>query len=198
MAINAQDPPDIGAQVRILRQKRGLSLRGLADLCDMSPTTISLVERGDSSPSVATLHRLAVALGVPITAFFQEPADQVEVILTRAGERRHLGSGDIQLESLGSGLRDQAMQLFMVALPPGSGSGAGAITHMGHEVVYCVQGAVEYRVSDKTYTLSAGDALLFEARLPHCWQNPGGDPAKFLLVFQSEITQESVEHHLQS
>jgi len=195
--MSEREPPDIGRQVRALRRQRNLSLRGLAELCDLSPTTISLIERGDSSPSVATLHRLATALGVPITSFFQEPEAQVEVILTRVGERRRLGTEDIQMESLGSGLRGQAMEPFAVTLPPGSGSGTGAIVHGGHELVYCIQGEVEYQIAGKSYLLAAGDALLLEARLPHCWQNQGQDPALFLLVFQSEIAQDSVEQHLQ-
>jgi transcriptional regulator with XRE-family HTH domain len=191
-----REPPDIGRQVRALRRQRSLSLRGLAELCDLSPTTISLIERGDSSPSVATLHRLATALGVPITSFFQELPAQVEVILTRADQRRRLGSGDIQMESLGSGLTGQAMELFTITLPPGSGSGAGAIVHGGHEMVYCLQGEVEYHIAGKGYPLAAGDSLLFEARLPHSWENHGQDPARFLLVFQSDIAHESLDHHL--
>ena len=194
--MSEREPPDIGRQVRTIRRQRNLSLRGLAEMCDLSPTTISLIERGDSSPSVSTLHRLATALGVPITSFFQEPEAQVQVIVTRATERRSLGTGDIQMESLGSGLRGQAMELFAVTLTPGSSSGTEAIVHAGHEVVYCIEGQVEYRIDGRSYVLSAGDALLFEARLPHCWRNQGQDPAMFLLVFQSEIAQESVEQHL--
>jgi transcriptional regulator with XRE-family HTH domain len=194
--MSERQPPDIGRQVRTLRRQRGLSLRGLAELCDLSPTTISLIERGDSSPSVATVHRLATALGVPITSFFEEPEARGEVILTRAQERRRLGTEDIQMESLGSGLRGQAMEVFAVTLPPGGGSGNGTIIHAGHELIYCVQGQVEYRIAGKHYLLAAGDALLFEARLPHSWENRSNDPAIFLLVFQTEIAQESVEQHL--
>ena len=194
--MSEREPPYIGRQVRALRRQRNLSLRGLAEPCDLSPTTISLIERGDSSPSVATLHRLATALGVPITSFFQEPEGKVEVILTRAGERRLLGTGNIHMESLGSGLQDQAMELFAVTLPPGSDSGTGAIEHDGHEMVYCIRGEVEYQIAGKSYLLAAGDALLFEARLPHCWQNRRQEPATFLLIFQSEIARDSVEQHL--
>ena len=195
--MNEREPPDIGGQLRALRRQRSLSLRGLAELCDLSPTTISLIERGDSSPSVATLHRLATALGVPITTFFQEPEAQVEVIVTRAGERPRVGTGDIQMESLGSGLTGQAMELFAVTVPPGGGSGTGAIVHAGHEMVYCILGEIEYQIAGNSYLLAAADSLLFEARLPHCWQNQGQDPAMFLLVFQSEMAQQSVEQHLQ-
>ncbi len=195
--MNDRKPPDIGTQLRALRRKRGLSLRGLAELCDLSPTTISLIERGDSSPSVSTLHRLATALGVPITAFFQEAEGRVEVVVTRAGKRPRVGTGDIEMESLGSGLTDQAMELFAVSLPPDSSSGTGAIVHSGHEMVYCLRGEVEYQIAGKSYVLAEGDSLLFEARLPHCWRNQGQEPAMFLLVFQSDFAQESVEHHLQ-
>jgi len=194
MVINEREPPDIGAQVRTLRQKRGLSLRGLAELCDMSPTTISLIEHGDTSPSVATLHRLAIALGVPIASLFQEKDPQVEVILTRAGERRRVGTGNVQMESLGSGLEAQAMHLFVVTLPPGSSSGAEPITHTGHEMVYCLEGQVKYHIVDKSYILSAGDALLFEARLAHCWENAADTPATFLLAFQA-ADEDPAQHH---
>jgi transcriptional regulator with XRE-family HTH domain len=194
--MNEREPPDIGRQVRALRRQRGLSLRGLAELCDLSPTTISLIERGDSSPSVSTVHRLATALGVPITSFFEEPAAPGDVIHTHAGERRRLATEDMQMESLGTGLRGQAMEAFAVTLPPGSSSGNGTITHVGHEMVYCVQGQVEYQIAGKSYLLARGDSLLFEARLPHRWENRGEMPAMFLLILQSEITQESVEQHL--
>jgi transcriptional regulator with XRE-family HTH domain len=196
--MSEKEPPDIGRHLRDLRHQRNLSLRGLAERCDLSPTTISLIERGDSSPSVATLHRLATALGVPITTFFREPEGQVEVIVTRAGERQRVGSGDVQMESLGLGLRGQAMQLFAVTLPAGSSSGSEAIVHAGHELVYCLRGQVEYQIAGENHLLAEGDAVLFEARLPHSWQNPGQAPAMFLLLFQSEIAQASVEQHLQS
>ena len=49
--MSEREPPDIGRHLRALRRQRNLSLRGLAELCDLSPTTISLIERGDSSPS---------------------------------------------------------------------------------------------------------------------------------------------------
>lgn len=195
--MSEKEPPDIGRHLRDLRHQRNLSLRGLAERCDLSPTTISLIERGDSSPSVATLHRLATALGVPITTFFREPEGQVEVIVTRAGERRRVGSGDVQMESLGLGLRGQSMQLFAVTLPAGSSSGSEAIVHVGHELVYCLHGRVEYQIAGENYLLAEGDAVLFEARLPHSWQNPGAAPAMFLLLIQSEIAQASVEQHLQ-
>ncbi len=194
--MNDQESFEVGPQLRTLRQQRGLSVRMLAGLCDLSPNTISLIERGISSPSVSTLHRLATALRVPITAFFEGPEDKVEVVLLRAGERSRSGSASVFLESLGTGLEAQTLEPFVVTLNPGAGSGRQTIVHVGHELVYCLQGKVEYQVGDRLCLLGEGDSLLFEASLPHRWHNPGDEPAIFLLVFQSAVAGKSMEQHL--
>lgn len=173
-------------------------MRGLAELCELSPNAISLIERGSTSPSVSTLHRLATALRVPITAFFEAQGDRVELILSRAGQRPYSGTDSVLLENLGAGLDHQTLEPFVVTLKPGADSGEQGMVHDGHELVYCLQGELEYEVAGTQYRLAAGDAVLFEARLAHCWRNPGRSPAVFLLIFQSAIQGESVEQHLRT
>ena len=196
--MSERKPPDVGSQVRALRTERGLSMRGLAELCELSPNAISLIERGSTSPSVSTLHRLATALRVPITAFFEAQGDRVELILSRAGQRPYSGTDSVLLENLGAGLDHQTLEPFVVTLKPGADSGDQGMVHDGHELVYCLQGELEYEVAGTQYRLAAGDAVLFEARLAHCWRNPGRSPAVFLLIFQSAIQGESVEQHLRT
>jgi transcriptional regulator with XRE-family HTH domain len=188
-------PPDVGAQVKTLRRERGLSMRALAQQCELSPNTISLIERRATSPSVSTLHRLATALQVPITAFFTEQADQVRVITSHPEDRPSSVSENVWLESLGSGLEDQALEPFVVTLKSGAGSGRKAIVHDGHELVYCLEGEMEYEIDEQVYQLQAGESLLFEAQLPHRWHNRGSDAAKFLLVFQTPGGGKAAERH---
>ncbi|MFC2037211.1 cupin domain-containing protein [Chloroflexota bacterium] len=188
---------DVGAHLRAVRQERGLSLRALAKICELSPNTISLIERGITSPSVSTLHRMATALRVPITAFFEERPEKVKAILLRAGEQPRSGSASVLLESLGTGLEDQTLEPFVVTMKPGARSGRQDMVHAGHELVYCLQGEVEYTVDAQPCRLAPGDSLLFQAKTPHSWRNPGHEPAIFLLVFQAAVKGESVEHHLQ-
>lgn len=190
------DQAQIGVKIKTLRQERELSLRTLADLCDLSPNTISLIERGISSPSVATLHRLATALGVPIIAFFEQQESYAEVVITRAGERSRSGSARVLLESLGAGLAEQALEPFLVTLKPKAGAGKPLMAHAGHELVYVLEGELEYEVAGTKYLLSEGDTLLFEAKLPHNWRNLARQPVKFLLVFQAAATSKSVQQHL--
>jgi transcriptional regulator with XRE-family HTH domain len=192
-----QAGPDVGLHLRALRQERGLSLRALAQLCDLSANTISLIERGASSPSVSTLQRLATALGVHISYFFTEPHDKSRVLLTRADERARSGSASVELESLGYGLAEQACDPFVVTLKPGAGSGRKVMVHPGHELVHCLQGELDYEVDGEHYLLKPGDSLLFDAMLPHRWKNPGDSPARFILIMQlKEDRHESVDQHL--
>jgi quercetin dioxygenase-like cupin family protein len=139
---------------------------------------------------------LATALRAPITAFFEQQPDRVEAILLRAGERPRTGSGSVLLESLGTALEDQTLEPFVVTLEPGASSGRRSMVHVGHELVYCLEGEIEYEVNDERCILEAGDSLLFEARLPHRWRNLGKGPAVFLLIFQATVRGESVEEHL--
>jgi transcriptional regulator with XRE-family HTH domain len=194
--MSEREPPDVGGKVQARREQLGLSMRGLAEQCGLSPNTISLIERGATSPNVSTLHQLATALRVPITAFFQEPGEGVRVIHTRPGERSFSGSASALLESLGLGLVGQSLEPFLVTLQPGADSGPGAMSHGGHELVYCLTGVVEYVIEEQRYRLDAGDSLLFEAHLRHCWRNPGSEPGVFLLIFQADEPGEHVEQHL--
>jgi quercetin dioxygenase-like cupin family protein len=89
------------------------------------------------------------------------------------------------MENLAEGLSGQCMEPFLVTLQPGAGTGAEPVIHMGEEFVFCMEGQIEYRISDQAYYLEAGDSLMFQANQPHCWFNLGDEPARFLLIFHA-------------
>jgi quercetin dioxygenase-like cupin family protein len=74
------------------------------------------------------------------------------------------------------------VQPFIVNLNQCAGSGERMIVHTGHEFVYCLSGKVLYVIDDIEYPLEPGDSLVFEAHLPHRWQNMAETPAQILLV----------------
>jgi len=188
--------PDVGAKVRTLRQRRGLSLRELAERSTLSVNTISLVERGLMAPSVVTLQKLATALGVKITFFFEEPEAQ-EVIFTKASQRPRAWGAGVLMENLGSGLANQSVELLFIQLEAKARSGEQPVAHTGHEFILCLAGKIEYEIGGRHYRLEEGDSLLFEARLPHQWRNPSDSLATAILVFQAtEGREESVQRHL--
>ena len=188
--------PAVGRRIRELRQRRGLTQRTLAQACDLSANAIGLIERGESSPSVSTLHRLALALDVPIADLFAE-TDEKTVVLTKKSHRLQAQRDQIQMENLAAGLSDQCMEPFLVTLLPGVGRGADPVVHLGEEFVFCLEGRVEYRVADHVYQLEPADSLMFQANQPHCACNPHAEPARLLMVFHAaEEAQKWWQQHL--
>ena len=188
---------NVGARVRQLREERGLSLRGLAELCGISPNTVSLIERGASSPSVDTLQNLARGLEVPIVAFFERGETEELLVLTMSYDRVQSEAPGMKIEHLGRGLADHPFASFLITMEPGATTAEGPMEHTGAEWVYCLEGYVVYEVEGHEYRLMPGDNLLFEAYLPHRWRNPGNTQARMLLILAAgERHDLTVEQHL--
>jgi transcriptional regulator with XRE-family HTH domain len=191
------EPLDIGTRIRELREGRDLSLRSLAEMCSVSPNTVSLIERGLSSPSIDTLQRLASGLGMSIAAFFEPRDPPARLVLTPSANRSQSRAPGTTIESLGSGLANHAFASFLVTMEPGTTRNSTPIQHSGAEWVYCLQGSVEYEVDGQEYRLAPGDTLLFDASLPHRWRNPGEATARMLLILDAgERHDLAVEQHL--
>jgi transcriptional regulator with XRE-family HTH domain len=194
--LNEYKQPQVGNRIRELREQRALSLRALAEQCGLSINAISRIERDESSPTVASLHRLAGALSVPITTFFDAGDAQSTVYVRRDRRMRTQGRG-ITMDSLGSGLTAQQMEPFLMTLGPGVISAAEPISHSGEEFVFCQEGTIEYQVGEEKYRLETGDTLLFQASQPHVCRNIGDGPATILLVLQAAPdVASSRRHHL--
>jgi transcriptional regulator with XRE-family HTH domain len=172
----------VGRHLRRLRSERGLSIRALAELSGLNANTLSLIENSKTSPSVSTLQQLAAALDVPITAFFEIDILKSHISYQKAGQRPRAAFAHGMLEDLGAGLTLRGGQPFLVILEPQADSGPTPIVHTGHEFVFCLEGHLSYTIEENIYLLDPGDSLLFEAYLPHRWQNVGETPSRSLLV----------------
>jgi transcriptional regulator with XRE-family HTH domain len=176
------EPVDVGARLRALRAGRQLSIKGLAEASGLAVNTLSLIEHGKSSPSVSTLQQLAAALRVPITAFFAPEVPRRRVVYQRAGDVPAVPFPHGALTDLGVGIARRSIEPLLLTLDPGAGSGPEAIVHTGQEFVYGLEGVITYTVAGDAYRIEPGASLLFEAALPHGWQNPGATTAIALLV----------------
>ncbi len=173
---------DVGRCLRQLRIQRELSIRSLAVQSGLNVNTLSLIENGRTSPSVSTLQLLASALNVPITAFFKDDLPRNNISYQKAGERPKATFAYGTLEDLGAGLTLRGGQPFLITLEPKASSGDTPIVHTGHEFVFCLEGQLSYIIDGRIYQLDPGDSLLFEAYLPHSWQNSGETASRSLLV----------------
>jgi transcriptional regulator with XRE-family HTH domain len=175
--------PNVGLRLRSIREKSGLSLRALAERCNLSINAISQIERGENSPTVSSLHRLATGLNVPITDFFQAETRQT-MIMVRRDQGLRAQSNGVVMESLGIGLFNQQLEPFRMTIEPGIGNINDPISHSGQEFVHCLDGEVEYFVDDRVFRLRQGDSMLFDAMHRHAYHNISQNPTTILIIFQ--------------
>jgi len=176
----------LGDRLREERRRRRLSIRRLAELSRLSPTTVHQIEAGRGSPSLATLQALASILGVPLAALFEDGSLRREAaVLVSAGERPRTDMRGGSLERLATGLPGQRLCGLLVTLAPGGGTGEEPMTHAGHELVFGLAGRCVYEVAGQEYRISPGDSLLVDSRQPHRGRNPGRREARVLLVLHA-------------
>ena len=173
---------DVGNRLRHLREARQFSLRTLAQKSGLSPNALSMIERGKASPSVSTLYRLADALGIPITDFFNPQVAQQQVVFLKAAARTRLPFPRGFCEGLGGEQFTGRVVPFLLTLESEADSGPADMIHTGHELVFCLRGQLEYQVENQNYLLEANDSLLFEAHLKHRWRNPGETVVNALVI----------------
>lgn len=160
----------VGQRLRRLRLGRDASLAEVARACGFSVGFLSSLERGQTSASVATLHKLARFYKINVLDLFN--ASEANPHLVRPGERKRLEAGPgVQMELLAWGNTVMEPHLFRIA--PGAGSGDG-YAHEGEEFLYVLRGQMEISLNgNRTVRLRPGDSFYFESSTPHRWSNPG-------------------------
>jgi transcriptional regulator with XRE-family HTH domain len=189
-AAAAIDPVAIGARVKALREAMGLSLRDLAERSDVGAATLSQVERGESSPTLAVAARIAGGLELTLSQLLR--IDETgHVVIVRHGNGRRSTRPGHQIEELTPPLPGQRADVSRHQLQPGAstgGAGDPPIHEPGsRETVVVLRGDVEITVDGELHALTDGDSATFDADLPHRLHNPGEVTAELLAVIAAGL-----------
>ena len=172
----------VGARLRQARTKRGLSIRRAAGSAGVSPSYLSLVERGLADPSVSLLQRVASAYGGTLLEFFGSALRADPVKLVRASQRRKLHGFDrVEMEHLVQ-FPNAVLEIDIFTVAPGGGSG-GDYAHEGEEAIFVLDGELNVWLDDTEHFHAVeGDTLYFKSTQRHRWSNPGSVPSRLLWV----------------
>ena len=176
----------IGREVKAFRKKLDMTVVELSRLAGVSAGMLSKIENGLASPSLGTLESLSAALQVPVTAFFRKYEEERDVTFVKAGEglkieRRGTRAGH-QYQLLGHTVgKAIAVEPYLITLTEESDV-FPIFQHSGVEFIYMIQGEVGYRHGDKTYHLTPGDSLYFDADTPHGPEELISLPSRFLSI----------------
>jgi transcriptional regulator with XRE-family HTH domain len=174
---------NVGARIRQLRLGLGLSIRALAAETGFSPSLISQVECGHAMPSIGSLERIAMALGISLSTFFAEAEANAEG-LVRANARQKLTStwSPVSIEALRPMKVPGMLEPILIVMAPGGRSGNFPPAPMGEKFVLVLDGEVTLTLGGEVHGLSTGDAITFAAAVPHQLENTGAAPARVVLV----------------
>lgn len=167
---------NIGRRLKALRSRRGLSQRRLAAMAGVSNATISLIESARTDPSMGLLRRVLDAMGVSFAEFFAAVPRTPEQYFFDGAELSEIGSGPISYRQVGGDLSDRELQILYESYAPGADTGNSMLSHDAEEGGVILRGRLEVTVGEQLRTLSAGDAYLFNSRLPHRFRNTGSEP----------------------
>lgn len=187
MAANVNDR--IAARVREIRAQRGLTLEALADACGVSRSMISLIERGECSPTAVVLEKLATGLGVALPSLFDAPSAPSDPVSRRSDqlEWRDPGSGYTRRNISSSGF-PSPIQITEVVFPPGARVAyeTGGRTGVIHQQVWVLSGTIEIVLGGTCFELQAGDCLAHVLDKPITFHNPTPKPARYAVVIVND------------
>jgi XRE family transcriptional regulator, regulator of sulfur utilization len=176
----------VGPRVRALREGMGLSLRDLAERCGVSAPMLSQVERGETSPTLTIAAKIAGGLELTLSQLLRlDEADGVSVV---RADQRLLGdhADGHRYEVLTPPVPGQRAEVSHHELAPGSatgGPGDPPIHEPGsRETAVVLDGRLRLVCDGVAHDLGEGDAVTFDADLPHHFENPGRRESRFIAV----------------
>ncbi|CEJ14884.1 HTH-type transcriptional regulator PuuR [bacterium YEK0313] len=178
----------LGERIRNLRVERDLTLAALSAKSQISVGMLSHIERGKTSPSLKLLDRLRVALGVPLASFFESHGDRSaeEGTITRVGHRSTLAFSKTGLtKELLSPPGHSEMEMLMLSIEVGGGSGSDPWRRNGEKAGYVMQGRFELQIGEQIHVLEQGDAFQFDSRQPHWFRNLADSETKVIWIIRS-------------
>ena len=191
MSTAVVEPVDVGPRVRALREAMDLSLRDLADRCGVSAPMLSQVERGETSPTLAVAAKIAGGLELSLSQLLRlDEGDGVSLV--RAGERLAGGRGNgPRYEVLTPPLPGQRAEVSLHTLAPKAATGGPGDPPMhepgSRETAVVLSGRVKLICDGVAHELAEGDAVTFDADLPHHFENAGRGEAQFMSVIAAGL-----------
>jgi len=180
----------IGGHLKVLRAARGMTLDRLAAATGLTKSYLSKIQNSRKLPPIATLSRIAQALGTGIGSFFGDILEAREgASVVRRGERLPVVRGGTAFGydyvSLAHKRLSKSMDPFVFTFPSKIDTHV-FFDHGGEEFVFILSGKVVFQVGDERWTLEEGDSIYFDAAIPHRGWSVGRDAKALVVVHATE------------
>ncbi len=172
----------IGANLAQIRRERGLSLDNVAELTGVSKGMLAQIEKGQKTPSVTILWKIANGLKVSMSALMKNSQSTVSVLSLSKSSMLSEDDGKYRTGSLLPFDVDTKFEVLRMELEPGGIHESSAHTNDVMEYVLVATGQLEIEIQDKTYRANSGDAIMFQGDVDHKYINRGEEPVSTFIV----------------
>ena len=172
---------EVGERLRAIRQLRRKTLREVSTAAEISESFLSQLERGRTNATIATLQRLATALGIEVSDLFSTNASRPRVLRREA--REFIAWGRLGRKALLTPKPFHSLEAVVARFDPGGSTGDEPYTHGdSEELLIVIEGRVHVQLGTDVHEVSAGDSVHYESSTPHRVTNAGDEPAEVLFV----------------
>lgn len=179
---------DLGQRLRELRKKHKLSLVTLSGRSLVSVGMLSHIERNQTTPSLKTLDRICVALGIEMANLFPSEAPesgQSDVHVVRANQRARLEFPSLGMSKvLLSASQGKTLEVFLLVIAPNGGTGDDWLVRSGEKAGLVVGGSLRLTVGTHVHELNEGDSFHFDSSVPHQLLNVSECEARVLWIIR--------------
>jgi transcriptional regulator with XRE-family HTH domain len=163
----------IGVRIRGARIARSMTLQALADVSGLSPSMLSLVERGRASPSIGSLIVIASALGIAMSDLIVDDSSRAENAVVRQADQRVIETAQHVVRRLLREDRARAVSVAINEYAPKTGSAPAPLSHAGFEYGFVLEGELTVEIDGNTHHLEKGDLISYSSRRQHRIWNHG-------------------------
>jgi transcriptional regulator with XRE-family HTH domain len=179
----------IAQRVKTLRAAQDMTLDALAAKSAVSRSMLSLVERGESSPTAVVLEKIATGLGVPLASLFDDAGAPPKPV-SRASERamwRDPQSGYERI-NISPPNYPSPIQLVEVMLPAGARVAYEAAASKAniHQQIWIQEGSLELTIGHVVHKLDADDCIAMQLDEPVTFRNRTRKPVRYIVVLSSD------------
>lgn len=172
---------EVSKKIKDLRTQKKLTLKETSEKTGLSVSFLSQVERASSSIAISSLKKIADALDVPITLFFEDFANQNYLLKTEEQKPFQIqGTGNLYTR-LGGEFSGRKIEPLLVSFPPGE-IHEKKQSHPGEEFYYVLEGLLVVEIDETEYVVKVGDSIHFPSTIPHSMTNPLDQDTKALAV----------------
>ncbi len=166
----------IGEKIRVVRKRKGLTLKEVARVAQVSDSLISQIERDRISPAIETLLKIVEVLDIDMEYLFGDFRKTRSLHVVRKQERRLIRQDGVTYEGLSrieSRKDEHGIEAYYMEIKPGCQSGSSDYGHPGKELGTIISGQGLFSIGDQSVKLYPGDSISFASDSPHRLENTG-------------------------